>query len=164
MELITPNIGLLFWTTTIFLIVLIILRFVAWRPILNAIKTRENSINAALSAAERARAEIAKLEERNERSLQDAKVERDFMLREAREIKDTIVNEAREKAAAEAAKMFDAARKSIENEKISAIAQIKDQIALLSVEIAEKIIRKKLAEDPDQKEFINKLLDEIKFN
>ena len=164
MDLITPNIGLLFWTTTIFLIVLIILRSFAWKPILNAIKTRENMINASLSAAERARTEMVKLEASNEKIIKEAKTERDFIIREAREIKDAILNEARENATSEAAKMFEAARQSIENEKLSAITQIKEQVAVLSLQIAEKILREKLAGDKNQKEFINKLMNEMELN
>lgn len=164
MELITPNIGLLFWTTTIFLIVLIILRSFAWKPILNAIRTRESTINAALMAADRARAEMAKLEASNKRILKEAKAERDEMIREARGIKDSIISEARDTAAIEVAKMFEAARLGIENERLLAIAHLKEQVATLSLEIAEKILREKLSDKKEHTDYINKLVNEIKLN
>jgi F-type H+-transporting ATPase subunit b len=164
MDLITPDIGLLFWTTLVFIIVLIFLRLFAWTPVLNAIKTRENTINAALSAAEKAKAEYAKLEQKNEKLLAEARSERDALIREAREIKDKIINEARENANAEVSRLFESARRSIENEKISAIAQIKEQVALLSVEVAENILRKKLSNTQEQKDYIDRLLDEIELN
>ena len=164
MELITPNIGLLFWTTIIFLIVLIILKSFAWKPILNAIKTRENIINASLLAAEKARAEMAKLEANNERILKEAKAERDEMIREARALKESIISDARDKAMIEAGRIFEAARLSIEQERMSAIAQIKEQVAIFSLVIAEKILRKNLSNEKEHSEYISTLMNEIKLN
>lgn len=164
MDLITPNIGLLFWTTLIFIMVLILLRLFAWKPILNAIRTREHSIQAALEAADKAKSDMAKFEAKNEKILKAARAEKDAIIKEARELKEAIISEAKDKAASEAGKMFEAARLSIENERLSAIAQIKEQVALFSVEIAEKILREKLSGDKAQKELITKLLDEIELN
>ncbi len=164
MDLITPDIGLLFWTTIVFLIVLIILKKFAWKPILNAINIRENTISSALSSAEKTKAEMAKLQAKNEKILARAKAERDAIIKEAREIKESIITEAREIANTEATKMFEATRISIENEKISAMDQIKEQVAILSLEIAEKILLENLSSDKKQKELLNKLIENIKVN
>lgn len=164
MDLLTPGIGLLFWTTLIFVVLLIVLRSFAWKPILNAIKVREDSIRSALMAAENANVEMQKLKADNEIILNEAKIERDVMMKDAREVKDKIIAEAKDRAALESKKLLEQARISIQNEKESAIGEIKKQVAILSVEIAEKILREQLAEDENRKEFMDRILDEIKLN
>jgi len=164
MSLTEPGIGLIFWTIIIFSILLFLLKKFAWKPINNAVKNREESIKSALEAAEKAKEEMKKLSADNEKIMKEAREEKDSLLKEAREVKEKIINEAKDKASAEAQKLIESARLSIKNEKQAAISDIKDQIARLSVEVAEKIIREKLGDDKNQKELIDRLLDDIKMN
>lgn len=164
MELVTPGLGLLFWMIVSFGLVLWILKKFAWKPILNALKEREHSIEDALLSAEKAHEEMIKLEADNEAIIRKVKVERDGLLKEARQVKEKMIQEAEKQASEEAGKIIEAARLSIVNEKMAAIADIKDQVATFSVEIAEKILKQKLAGKEDQKELIDKLLNEIRFN
>jgi len=164
MDLVTPGIGLIFWTTFIFFLLLVILRMFAWKPILNAVKNREKSIKSALDSAEKAKEEMKKLLAKNEEILQKAKAERDSLMKEAREVREKIINEAKEKAQHEAAKLTEAARLNIRNEKNAAIAEIKAQVATLSVEIAEKILREKLTQSKEQNALISRMIDDIKIN
>ncbi len=164
MDLVTPGIGLIFWTTFIFFLLLIVLRVFAWKPILNAVKNREASIKSALDSAENAKEEMKKLQAKNEEIIQNARVERDALMKEAREVKDKIINEAKEKAQQEAAKLIESARLNIRNEKTAAIAAIKDQVANLSVEIAEKILREKLSQSKEQDKLISRLIDDVNIN
>jgi F-type H+-transporting ATPase subunit b len=164
MDLVTPGIGLIFWTSLIFLLLLVILRMFAWKPILNAVKNREASIKSALDSAEKAKEEMKKLLAKNEEIMQKARGERDLLMKDAREVKEKIINEAKEKAQAEAAKILETARQNIKSEKNAAINEIRTQVAILSVEIAEKILREKLAKDKDQQALISRLVDDIKIN
>jgi F-type H+-transporting ATPase subunit b len=164
MGLITPDYGLLFWMVLAFSVVLIILKKYAWKPILNALKEREKSIEGALKSAEKAKAEMAKLQADNEKILAEARLERDKLIKEARQMKDKIIEEAKTQAQVEAQKLVEAARTSIISEKKAAINEIKDQVANLSIQVAEKLIREKLAENANQSEYIDKLLKDIKLN
>ncbi len=164
MELVTPGIGLLFWMLVSFAIVVIILKKIAWKPILKALKEREDSIEDALESAEKAKEEMAKLQVDNEKIINEAKAERDNLINEAREVKETIINEAKTQATTEANKLIEQSRINIKNEKAAAINEIKDQVAILSVEIAEKLLKQELAKDKKQEELINSLLKEIKVN
>jgi F-type H+-transporting ATPase subunit b len=164
MDIITPGIGLIFWTVFIFVILLVILKMFAWKPILNAVRTREESIMSALKSADRAKAEMLALQADNEKILLEARLERDALIKEAREVKDKIMEEARIKAGDEAKSLIDMARMNIQNEKNSAIDEIKEHVAKLSVEIAEKILKQTLSSEKNQKDLIDKLLKEIKPN
>lgn len=164
MELVTPSLGLIFWTTLIFILLMIILGKYAWKPILNAVKEREQTIETALKSAEKAREEMSKLQADNEKILQEARVERDKLMKEAREIKDQIVEEAKLKAVEESKKLMDAAIQNIENEKKSAIENMKVQIAEFSIEVAEKVLRKQLADNKESKALVDELMKEIKIN
>ena len=164
MDLVTPDIGLVFWTTLVFLIVLVILRRMAWKPILNAVNEREESIENALAAAEKAKEEVANLKADNERILQEARVERDSILKEAREMKDAIVAEAKEKATAEGEKMIASAQEAIDNQKQAALTELKNQVADLSIEIAERILRQQLQDGDSQKKMVDQLLKEMEKN
>jgi F-type H+-transporting ATPase subunit b len=164
MELVTPGIGLIFWMTLTFLILLWILGKFAWKPILNMLKERENSIQEALDSAEKVKEEMKKLQAGNEKLLKEAQEEKNKILIEARQIKDSIVEEARSKANEEGAKIIESARKSIEVEKMAAITELKNQLATFSIEVAEKILEKELSKDKEQKELINKWVDGVKFN
>ncbi len=164
MDLVTPGIGMIFWTTVFFLVLLIILGKFAWPAILSAVRARNESIRKSLDAAKKARSEMEKLQADNERILAEAKAERDAMIKEARDIKESIIREARENAAEDASKLIKNARESIKNEKLAAINEIKEQIANLSINIAEKVLKKALSEDKGQQELVNKLIDEIDLN
>ena len=164
MELVKPEFGLVFWMTVSFLIVVFILRKFAWGPILSSLKERETSIEDALNAAKKAKDEVANMKAENEQLLKQARNERDMMLKEARDTKDAIVNEARAKAQTEADRMITIARETIQNEKMAAITELKNQVATLSIEIAEKVIRQQLASDEKKKALVNDLLKDVKLN
>ena len=164
MELITPSLGTIFWMTITFFIVLFILRRYAWRPILSFLKERENSIQDALLSAERAKEEMSQLKADNERIIAEAKLERDKIIVEAKELKDDIIKEARLQATEEARKLIDSAKQTIRNEKDLAVNDVKEQIAILSVHIAGKILQQKLTETHEQKDLIEKSIREIKMN
>jgi F-type H+-transporting ATPase subunit b len=163
-SLIEPGIGLIFWTTVTFLLLLGILGKYAWKPILNAIKTREEGITAALASAESALKDMRELKAANEVILNQARTERDNMLREARETKDTIIAEAKQRAQAESDRIMASAREQIGNEKNAAIAELKRQVAVLSIEIAEKILKTELSNDDKQKALVLNLMKDINLN
>ena len=164
MELVKPEFGLVFWMTLSFLIVVFILSKFAWGPILNSLKERETSIEDALNAAKKAKDEVANMKAENEALLQEARQERDRMMKEARDTKDAIVSEARSKAKSESDRLLAMARESIQNEKMAAITELKNQVATLSIEIAEKVIRQQLANDEKQKALVTELLKDVKMN
>ena len=161
MELITPAIGLIFWTTVTFFILLLLLKKMAWKPILGAVSEREESINNALASAEEARKEMQNLTADNERILKEARTERDAMMKDAREIKESMLTEAKDEAKTEGQKIIAQAQATIESEKQAAIADLKNQVAELSIGIAEKVVRKELANDKDQSQLIAQLLKEV---
>ncbi len=164
MGLVMPNPGTIIWMLIIFGVVLFILKKFAWKPILNALKEREESIATALNSAEEAKREVAGLKADNDKIIAEARREKDAILKEARELKDKIVAEAKEKAGAEAQKSIDQAREQIQAEKTAAINDIKKQVAELSVLIAEKVIRKELAGKGEQAKMVDGLIDDIKLN
>lgn len=163
-SLITPGIGLIFWTSVVFIILLVLLGKFAWKPILNAIKTREEGIEKALASAESALKDMRELKSNNEKILNEAKAERDVMLKEARETKDAIVAEAKDKASKEAERILASAREQIIAEKNAAVAELKSQVAGLSIEIAEKILRSELSSDDKQKTLVNNLMKDVNLN
>lgn len=156
--------GLFIWQTVIFLALLLLLRKFAWKPILTAVKDREDSINDALNAAEDAKRQVAEMKSANDALLQEARAERDRMLREAQATKDNMVAEAKGEARQEAEKMISSAKAAIESEKRAAITEIRNQIADLSVEVAGKIIREQLAADGKQQALVNKYMDDLNLN
>lgn len=164
MGLVMPNPGTIFWMLIIFGIVLFVLKKFAWKPILNALKDREESIANALNSAEEAKKEVAGLRADNEKIIAEARKEKDIILKEAKELKEKIVTEAKEKAAQEAQKTIDQGRQQIESEKIAAINEIKNQVAELSVLIAEKVIKTELGNKGEQKKMVDGLVDDIKLN
>jgi F-type H+-transporting ATPase subunit b len=164
MELVKPELGLIFWMSVSFLTVVFLMRKFAWGPILTSLKERETSIEDAINSAKKAKEEVQNLKAENERILQEARNERDIILREARETKDAIVNEARGKAQVEADRMINIAREAIQNEKMAAITELKNQVATLSIDIAEKVIRQQLTNDDKQKALVNDLLKDVKLN
>lgn len=155
MDLLTPSIGNIFWTAVVFLLLVILLRSFAWKPILSSINERETSIMDALNQAKLAKKEMEELKADNERIIREAKIERDAILKEARELKDKIVGEAKDAAKSEGDKLIAQARENIQSEKNAAMADIKTQIGALSVGIAEQILKQKL----DNAEAQNALVD-----
>jgi F-type H+-transporting ATPase subunit b len=164
MELVSPGIGLFIWMTLSFGLVLFILGKYAWKPILKALREREESIDGALHAADKAREEMKALQVDNEKLIRQAREERDALLAEGRKIRENIIEEAREKATAESERILAATRDSIHYEKMLALTELKNQIAQLSIEIAEKLLKEKLKSDDKQKEIIERLIREAKFN
>ena len=158
--LLTPAFGTVVWSTIAFLVVLFLLRKMAWGPILTALKEREESIATALNEADKARSEMSALQADNERLLQEARAERDGMLREAREIVDKLVADAKGKAKEEAAREAESAREAIATERKAAVAELKSEVAKLSVSIAEQLIRAELADAGKQEALVSKLIDE----
>lgn len=164
MELVTPNLGLIFWMTLSFLILLFILTKYAWKPITKSLKSREDRIEQALLQAEQAREEMKQLKFSNEQLMMEAREERDAILREARKIRESIIEEAREKANTEANRMLENARENLQYEKMAALTELKNQIAVLSIEIAEKVLGEQLAHDDRQQKLMDKLLKDVNFN
>lgn len=164
MELVTPGIGLIFWTTLTFIILLVILKKAAWTPILSVVKERETSIKDALASAEKAREEMASLQADNERILKEARAERDEMLKEARDMKSNIISEAKNSAKDEADKIITAAKQVIENEKAAAISELKNSVGALSIDIAEKVLKSELKDAEKQNAFISEMLKDVKLN
>jgi F-type H+-transporting ATPase subunit b len=154
------SIGLFVWQTVLFLALLFLLRKYAWKPILTAVEEREEGIKSALDAADNAKKEMEALNADNEKILREAKAERDSILKEARELKDGIIAEAKTQATEEADKVMASAREQINNEKMAAITELKNQVASLSVDIAEKILKSELKDDNKQKEMVNSALEE----
>lgn len=154
------SLGLFVWQTVLFLALLFLLRKYAWKPILTAVEEREEGIKSALDAADNAKKEMEALNADNEKILREAKAERDSILKEARELKDGIIAEAKTQATEEADKVMASAREQINNEKMAAITDLKNQVASLSVDIAEKILKAELKDDNKQKEMVNSALEE----
>ncbi len=164
MDLVTPGIGLVFWTTVTFLLVVFLLIKFAWKPVLGMINERNKSIEDALKLAETTKAEMAKLQADNERIIAEARKERDNLLKDAREMKDQMIAQAKSEASAEANKIMAAAKLSIENEKNQAMQDLKNQVATLSFEIAEKVIGKELENKKVSDEIIAESIKNLKFN
>jgi F-type H+-transporting ATPase subunit b len=162
MDIVQPAIGLVFWTFVSFIAFFIILRKFAWKPILGAVTERERNIEEALSKAEAAKEEMSRLTNENESLLKQARAERDVILAEAKQLKDQIVNEAKESAQTEGARMIELARVEINNQKAIAMADVKNQVASLSIEIAEKILRKQFEDAGKQDQLVSELLKEVK--
>ena len=162
MELVTPAIGLIFWTTVVFTLLVLLLKKFAWKPILSAVDERNKSIKDSLAQAEKARSEMSELTANNEKIIAQAKVDRDIILKEARDIKNEIISEAKDKANKEAEKLVSTAKEQILNEKMKALTELKNQVADLSIEMAEKILSSELSDVAKQKELVSKALNESK--
>jgi len=162
MGFVTPDYGTIFWMLIIFGIVLWIMKKFAWAPILKALKDREKSISEALNSADKARKEVAGLKASNDQIIAEARREKEIILKEAREIKDKIIAEAKFQANAETQKGIENARQQILAEKTAAINDIKEQVAELSVMIAEKVIRKQLDNPKEQEILVKDLLNDLK--
>lgn len=164
MELVNPGIGLIFWSTLTFIILLVLLRRFAWKPILGAVKSREESIKAQLAAAEAARKEMQNINADNERILKEARAEREVLLKEAREIKEKIIADAKGAAQGEADKMIKQAKAAIKSERQAAVTELKNQVATLSVAIAEKVMKGELSDKQKQLKMVDNLLEDVTLN
>jgi F-type H+-transporting ATPase subunit b len=156
--------SLIFWTTIIFILFFILLRKFAWKPILGAVKGREDSINEALSSAETARREMQNLTAENERILQEARLERDSLLKEAREMREKMIADSKADAQAEGARMIEQAKTAILAEKNAAMAELKSQVSSLSLSIAEKVLKDELSNKEAQTKLIENMLGDVKLN
>ena len=164
MDLVTPDIGLIFWTTVSFAILYFILAKFAWKPILGAVNEREKSIKDALSAAEIAKEEMASLKADNEKILNEAKLQRESLLKEAREIRSRIIADAESEATEKANKLIESAKTAIENEKSAAMKELNNTVVDLSLNIAEKLLSKQLDNKEKQQENIQEILENTKLN
>jgi F-type H+-transporting ATPase subunit b len=164
MDLLLPHLGLIVWTLVAFLIVFFILKKFAWKPIIKGLNDRETSIADAIATAEKVKLEMAQLKNDNEALLASAREERSAMLKEAKEIKDKIVNDAKNEAKAQAAKIIADAQASINQQKMAAIVDLKNQVGNLVVEVSEKVLRKELSNKADQENYIKELASDIKLN
>jgi F-type H+-transporting ATPase subunit b len=164
MDLVIPDFGLLFWTGLVFVSLVFVLAKFAWKPILNAVNEREKNISDSLELAEKTKAEMLQLQSQNENLLKDARAERDAIVKDAREIANKMVEDAKANSKSEADKIIVAAQQAIQTEKAAAMSEIKAQIASLSIDIAEKIVKTELASDDKQKALASKLAEDINLN
>jgi len=155
------SLGLFFWQLILFVGLILLLKKFAWKPILNSVNEREEGIKTALDEAENARKEMQNLNADNERILKEARAERDGLLKEAREMKESIIAEAKEEAQVQANKVVEQAQATIQSEKQAAIADLRNQVAELSIGIAEKVVREKLSDDKKQTKLVEDMLKEV---
>jgi len=156
--------GLFFWQLIILLIVIFILGKFAWTPIVNALEEREKGISDALASAEKAKLEMVRLTNENEQLLKEAREERDAILKEAKELKDKIVTEAKLSAQTEGAKLIESAKREIEDQKLKALAEVKNQVSALSLDIARKVLTKEFEDQGKQEALVSDLLKDVKLN
>jgi len=164
MDLLSPDFGLIFWTVVIFLLTFLILAKYAWKPILKMLDAREKSIAESIESAERIKAEMSQMKSEHEQMLTEAKAERSRMLKEAKENKDQIIAEAKDQAKIEARKIVEDAQVAINNQKMAALTDVKNQVGKLALEVAEKILRKELADKDAHQNYIRQLAEEIRLN
>lgn len=164
MKLVTPDLGLMVWTGIVFLLLLFVLTKFVWKPVLKAVNEREKNISDSLELAEKTKAEMMALQAANENLLKEARAERDAIVKDAKETATAMLESAKADAKTEAAKIVESARASISAEKMAAITELKTQVASISLEIAEKIIRGELSSDDKQKALAEKLAGDINMN
>lgn len=164
MDLITPQLGLLFWQTVLFLLLLFILTKFAWKPIMASLREREDSIESALRMADQAKIEMQQLKAGNEKLLAEARQERDRMMQEAQVMANQFRETEKAKAVEEANRITQQAREAIQQEKNAALAEVKNTAAQLSVDIAERILRRELAEPAAQTQLVDAYLKDVKLN
>jgi F-type H+-transporting ATPase subunit b len=164
MELVTPGIGLIFWQTVTFLLVLFLLSKFAWKPIMASLRQREDSIESALRMADQAKLEMQALKADNEKLLQEARIERDRILRDASQAGNALVEQARNKANEEGSRMIENARLAITNEKKAALTEVKNLAASLSIEIAERILKHELKDPAAQQALVTDYIKEVNLN
>ena len=155
------SVGLFFWQLVLFVGLVLLLKKFAWKPILDSVNEREDGIKSALASAEEAKKEMQNLNASNEQLLKDARAERDVLMKEAREIKDKIIADAKEEAKQVTSTLIENAQASIEQEKQAALAELKKQVADLSIGIAETVIKKELSSKEDQLKLVDGILKEV---
>lgn len=156
--------GLFFWQVLIFVCLIFLLRKFAWKPILTAVNDREEGIRNALQSAENARNEMQALQADNQRILQEARMERDAMLKEAREMKEKMIADSKAEAQSVGEKMIEQAKAAIEGEKQAAMADLKAQVSSLSLDIAEKLLKEELSNKDAQARLVEKMLGDVKLS
>jgi len=164
MDLLTPGVGLIFWQVVIFLALFFFLAKFAWKPILSSLKEREDSIQQALDAADKAKEEMANLQASNEQLLKQAREERDKIIRDARDAANRMMDQAQTDAKKAADRLIEDAKSVINTEKLAALRDVKEQVAMFSLQIAEKLIKKNLSTDQAQKDLVSEFLKETKLN
>ena len=164
MELLTPGVGLMFWQLVIFLIVFFVLRALAWKPIMSALHAREAMIDDSIKRAEETKEEMAQMKADNEYLLQEARDERDKIIGLAQEAANQIKEDAKAETSKISEKMIQDAKQTIEAEKKAALAEVRDLVGTLSVDIAEKLLREKLGDDASQQSLVDKFLKDVKVN
>jgi F-type H+-transporting ATPase subunit b len=164
MDLLTPGTGLIIWQAFVFLLLFFLLSKLAWKPILSSLKEREQSIQQALDSAENAKKEMASLKADNEKLLKQAREERDKILRDARDAANRLHDQAQADAKKNADRLIEDAKSIIQTEKNAALRDVKEQVAMFSIEIAEKLIKKNLSDDKSQKELANTFIKDLKLN
>jgi F-type H+-transporting ATPase subunit b len=164
MELLLPSFGLIFWTLIAFIIVFIILRKFAWKPILNSLHEREENIAQSIATAQQVRAEMAQLKAENENLLAKAREERAMMIKDAKDTGDKMISDAKERAKTEYDRIMRDANAAIEQQKMAALTDVKNQVGNLVIEVAEKVLRRELSNKAEQETFIRKLADDVKLN
>jgi len=164
MDLLTPELGLFFWTLIAFLVVLFLLKKFAWKPILSSLGDREKGIAESIATAERVKAEMGQLKAENEKLLAQAREERTTMLKEAKEMKDRIINEAKDQAKTEANKIIADAQQQITQQKNAALTEVKNEIGSMAIEVAGRILRKQLSAAEGQEAYMKMLAEDIKLN
>lgn len=164
MQLLTPDLGLLIWTLLAFLIVFFLLKKFAWPAIIKGLSDREQNIADAIASAEKVKLEMSQLKNDNEAFLTKAREERALLLKEAKEIKDKMISEAKEEAKAQAAKIVADAQVTTNHQKMAAITDLKNQVGTLVIEVSEKILRRELSNKAEQELYIKQLASEAKLN
>lgn len=162
--LLNPDFGLVFWTTITFLLLVFLLGKFAWKPIMQSIDKRNQEIADALAAAEKMKEEIAQLEAKHEKMIQEARMERDKIINEARKISEKIINDANEKAKEEARRIIESAYETIENQKVAMMTELRNEVALIALEIAEEVIRENFKDNEKQKQYAFQLAEKFKTN
>lgn len=164
MELLTPGYGLIFWQVVVFLLLFFLLSKMAWKPILTSLKEREESIQGSLDSAEKAKQEMAALKAGNEKLLKEAREERDKILRDARDAANRLHDQAQADSRKNADKIIEDAKAVIQTEKLAALREVKEQVALFSLEVAERLIKHNLKDDKAQRELVDRYVDDLKIN
>jgi F-type H+-transporting ATPase subunit b len=164
MDLLTPSFGLIIWTLLVFVIVFFILKKFAWKPILNSLSEREKNISDAILSTEKVKEEMKQLKNENEILLTKAREERAIMMREAKETRDKIITEAKEMARQETSRIIADAQGAINQQKMAAITDLKNQVGNLVIEVSEKVLRRELGNKEEQEKYINQLADNIELN
>ena len=164
MQLLTPDLGLLLWTLLAFLIVFFLLKKFAWPAIINGLTERETNIANSIASAEKVKLEMAQIKNDNEAFLVKAREERTTLLKEAKEIKDKLISDAKVEAKLQAAKIVADAQTTINNQKMAAIADLKNQVGNLVIEVSEKVLRRELSNKDEQERYIKQLAEEVNLN